>query len=183
MCQKICSSQDELQALQASLKTTPCPHCKKVGYLIRHGFLRGYDETQASEKSIRATRVFCSNRNRANGCGKTFSVWIAQKVKRLFLSAESLVAFLQDSVNTGNKRQAFRKLNTGRSDSVSYRIWKRFLFAQSHIRTALMRLCSPPHVPSNEPTQLTLIHLQEAFKQQSLCSIAAFQVALQTFFI
>lgn len=87
VCHQICSSKDELQALQASLKTTSCPHCKSVGYLIRHGFLRGYDDTHSANKTIRATRVFCSNRNRANGCGKTFSVWIADKIKRLFLSS------------------------------------------------------------------------------------------------
>ena len=183
MCHKICASPDELQALQASLKVTHCPHCKKVGFLIRHGFLRGYDESQTSQKSIRAARVYCSNRNRANGCGKTFSVWIAHKVKRLFLSAESLATFLQDTVTSGNKLQAFRKLNTALSDSAPYRIWKRFLCAQTYIRTALMRFSKPPQLPLKDPAQLTLAHLQVAFKEHPLSSIAAFQVSLQTFFV
>jgi hypothetical protein len=91
------------------------------------------------------------------------------------------MAFLEESVSSGNKLQAFRKLNSGLSDSVAYRIWKRFLHAQSHIRTALMRLCTPPKLLCSQPAQLTLAHLRDAFKQHLLSPIAAFQVSLQTF--
>jgi hypothetical protein len=183
VCHQICSSKDELQALQASLKTTPCPHCKSVGYLIRHGFLRGYDDSHSANKTIRATRVFCSNRHRANGCGKTFSVWIADKIKRLFVGADNLMAFLKEAVSSDNKLQAFRKLNSGLSDSVAYRIWKRFLLAQSRIRTALTQLCDPPRITSSNPITLTLVHLQEAFRPHWLSPIAAFQVAMRSFFV
>ena len=32
------------------------------------------------EKTVRARRIFCSNRNnRRKGCGRTFSVWVADK--------------------------------------------------------------------------------------------------------
>ncbi|WP_146521582.1 hypothetical protein [Stieleria varia] len=48
----------------------------------RHGVLKGYDEQDFKHKSIRAKRIFCSNRGNANGCGKTFSVWIAAKAAR-----------------------------------------------------------------------------------------------------
>src|SRR4051794_3753993 len=54
-------SEQEWTAMFERLKLTPCPHCKVVGMLIRHGFLRGYD--QNSRKTIRARRVFCSNRH------------------------------------------------------------------------------------------------------------------------
>jgi hypothetical protein len=93
------------------------------------------------------------------------------------------MAFLEEAVSSGNKLQAFRKLNSGLSDSVAYRIWKRFLHAQSHIRTALTRLCTPPQLLCSEPAQLTLAHLKHAFKQHLLSPIAAFQFALQTFLI
>ena len=43
MCSKICSSPEEVDDFYTKLKITPCPHCKDVGYLIKHGFLRGYD--------------------------------------------------------------------------------------------------------------------------------------------
>ncbi len=101
----------------AALKTTACPHCKRVGNLIRHGFLRGYDQTHQHQPTIRARRVYCSNRRRASGCGRTFSVWLANRIRRLFLTADALWAFLQQAVASGNKLQAFRDLQSGLSDS------------------------------------------------------------------
>lgn len=188
MCSHICASKKEVDDLFVSLKITPCPHCKCVGSLIRHGFLRGYDQQNQLAKTIRAARVFCSNRRanrcgRASGCGRTFSVWTADKIKHLFLSANCLWKFLKDAVSSGNKRQAFRELHSGLSDSAPYHIWQRFLNAQSAIRTALVGLCQPPKVVSDCPVKLTLEHLSEAFKEHTLSPIAAFAATLQTFFI
>ena len=165
----------------AKLKTRPCPHCKQVGSLIRHGFSRGYDQKHPRQKTVRARRVFCNNRLRATGCGRTFSVWTADKIKRLFLTADNLWAFLKQAVLTGNQLQAFRDLHSGLSDSAPYRIWKRFHQAQSAIRTALRPLCRPPEIASEEPAALTLAHLEAAFGRHPLGPLAAFQVTLQTF--
>ena len=180
---RICSSQQEVDDLYARLRITPCPHCKEVGNLIKHGFLRGYDQEHQLNKTVRAARVFCSNRNRATGCGRTFSVWIAHKIKQLFLCADSLWLFLSGAVSSGNKLEAFRKLNSGLSDSAPYRIWRRFLNAQAAIRAALVGLCEPPQIVSDCPVQLTLAHLQKAFQEHRLSPIAAFGATLQSFFI
>lgn len=107
MCARICSSQNELDDLLGKLKITACPHCKRVGALIRHGVLRGYEEGIVQHTTVRAQRVFCSNRNRASGCGRTFSVWIADKIKRLFLSADRLWSFLELAVSTGTRSTRF----------------------------------------------------------------------------
>ena len=165
------------------LKLTRCPHCKQVGSLIRHGVLRGYDPMHLRGTTVRARRVFCNNRNRATGCGRTFSVWIADKIKRLFLAADNLWEFLRQAILTGNKRQAFRSLESRLSDSAAYRIWKRFDQAQSAIRTALNTFCKPPEMASKQSAELTLAHLEAAFRQHPLNPIAAFQVTLQTFFV
>ena len=184
MGSRICASKMDVDDLLAKLKVTPCPHCKIVGTLIKHGFLRGYDQEHQLDKTVRAARVFCSNRQRATtGCGRTFSVWIADKIKHLFLSADSLWQFLTDAVRSGNKLPAFRKLNSGLSDSAAYHVWRRFLNAQAAIRTALAALCEPPKIDSDCPAKLTLAHLRKAFNEQPLSPIAAFGVALQTFFI
>lgn len=177
MCRRICGSQEEFEAVHAKLKTSACPHCKRVGNLIRHGYLRGYDEKQPREKTVRARRIFCSNRKQATGCGRTFSVWMADKIKRLLLTADALWTFLKQAVVTGNEFQAFRNLDSGLSDSAPYRIWKRFREAQSAIRTALARQCKPPEVASKQPAEQTLAHLEAAFADQP-CPIAAFQVRL-----
>jgi hypothetical protein len=182
VCSQICSSQKEVDDLLAKLKMILCPHCMRVGALIKHGFLRGYDPNHLRNKTVRAARVFCSNRRRATGCGRTFSVWIAQRIKHLFLSAESLWQFLKAAVDSGNKLQAFRNLNCGLSDSAAYHIWRRFSNAQPAIRTALIGLCKPPQMVSDCPAKLTLAHLAEAFKGHSHSPIAAFGLALQRFF-
>ncbi len=188
LCSRICSSKLELDDLYTRLKITPCPHCKTAGSLIKHGFLRGYDQNNHLNTTIRAARVFCSNRRisrggRAIGCGRTFSVWMADKIKHLFLSADDLWQFLSCAVSSGNKLDAFRKLNSGLSASAPYHIWRRFLNAQTAIRTALAGLCEPPQIVSDCPAQLTLAHLQKAFKEHPLSPIAAFGATLQTFFI
>ena len=184
MCSRICSSTQEVEALHAQLKITPCPHCQQVGSLIKHGFLRGYDQEHQLHKTLRAARIFCSNRHRATGCGRTFSVWMADKIRRLFLSADSLWAFLTRAAATNNKLAAFRALKSGLSDSAPYRIWKRFSQAQTTLRTALARLCPPPKTASDNPAQLTLAHLQAAFPEEhGLSPIAAFQASLQAFFV
>ncbi len=115
VCRRICGSREECEAILAKLKTTACPHCKRVGNLIRHGCLRGYDEEHPRQKTVRAWRIFCSNRKRATGCGRTFSVWTADKVKRLLLTADALWTFLKQAVVSGNKFQAFRNLKSGLS--------------------------------------------------------------------
>jgi hypothetical protein len=191
VCVRICGSQNEWDDLFARLKITACPHCKRVGTLIRHGVLRGYEEGNVRHTTVRAQRVFCSNRNRADGCGRTFSVWMADKVKRLFLNADSLWLFLKQAADTNNKINAFRKTGSSMSDSAPYRIWKRFLKAQTAIRTALSALCPPTKTTSEDaaqhasalPTQSTIDHLKDAFKGNALNPVAAFQAALQTFFI
>jgi len=183
----IFASQQQRDHQLALLKCSPCPHCKHSGALNRHGYLKGYDEQNFKHRVVRALRVFCSNRGSADGCGRTFSVWIADKVKRLFLDAQSLWQFLEQAATTGNKSQAFQALGCSLSDSATYRIWKRFLKAQSTIRTKLVTLCPPPKQSagnlSQTPAQTTIEHLKEAFKDSMLNPIAAYQAQMQSFFI
>lgn len=184
---RIFASKEQRDQWIASLKCSPCPHCKQSGALNRHGFLRGYDEEHFKQKAIRALRVFCSNRGNSAGCGRTFSVWGTDKVQRLFLDAESLFQFLDQAATDGNRAQAFRNRPRAMSDSAPYRIWKRFLHAQAAIRTALTDICPPPKHPSEESylsvAQGTIAHLKEAFRDSTLNPIATYQAQTQSFFI
>ncbi len=49
---------EEIETIHFQLKQTACPHCKLIGFLILHGFLRGYAEKDANEKVIRGRRIF-----------------------------------------------------------------------------------------------------------------------------
>ena len=172
----------EWLAIAQRLKQTPCPHCKTVGTLIRHGFLRGYDESCPQRKTVRGRRVFCSNRNARRGCGRTFSVWIADKIRRLSLTAGALWRFLQRAVS-GGIVAAIRAADCHLSERSLQRIWKRFDRGQSQIRTALSGRCPPPQLPAGaRPAAQVLAHLQVAFPDAP-CPIVAFQLTLRTVFV
>ena len=177
-----CRDVDEWIAMAERLKQTPCPHCKAVGALIRHGFLYGFDDKSPQRKTVRARRIFCSNRNARSGCGRTFSVWLADKIRRLSLTTGGLWQFLQRAVSDGI-RAAIRTAPGHLGDRTWQRIWKRFDLAQSNIRTALLGRCPPPTLlAEHRPAAHVLAHLQTAFPSDP-CPIAAFQHALRAFFV
>lgn len=164
------------------LKQTACPHCRIVGTLIRHGFLYGFDDRSPQRKTVCARRIFCSNRQARRGCGRTFSVWLADKIRRLSLTTGRLWQFLQQAAG-GGIRPATGASDSHLSNRTWQRIWKRFDLAQSKIRTALLGRCPPPTLPAeHRPAAHTLAHLQAAFPSDP-CPIAAFQHALRTFFV
>jgi hypothetical protein len=181
-----CRGVEEWDALAERLKHTPCPHCRRVGTLIRHGFLYGFDETDPRHKTVRARRIFCSNRNARPGCGRTVSVWLTDKIRRLSLTTAALWRFLQLAV-AGTLAAAIRLVaDCRRSDRTWQRLWKRFNRGQSRIRTALSACRPPPAVPAEpahrRPAAHVLAHLRAAFPDDP-CPIAAFQLTLRTFFV
>jgi hypothetical protein len=176
---------EEWSAIAERLKQTPCPHCKVVGALIRHGYLRGYDECNSQQKTVRARRIFCSNRIARRGCGRTFSVWVADKVRRLSLTTHALWRFLKDAVADSIAAAIRVVADCRRSDRTWQRIWTRFDQGQSKIRTALSGRCPPPELPaepSHRPAAQVLAHLQAAFPGAD-CPIATFQHTMRTFFV
>ena len=176
-----CQNTEEWNALVERLKLTPCPHCQVVGTLIRHGYLRGYDDGSPPRQTVRARRVLCSNRNARRGCGRTVSVWLADKIRRLSLTTGTLWRFLHRAA-TGSIGAAIRTSDGHLSDRTWLRIWKRFDLGQSQIRTALSGRCPPPALTAHRPAAQVLAHLQAAFPDAP-CPIAAFQHALQIFFV
>lgn len=177
--------EEEWLAIAQRLKQTPCPHCNTVGMLIRHGTLSGFDDTNRQRQTLRARRIFCSNRHRRRGCGRTFSIWIADKIRRLSLTTRTLWTFLQRAV-VGSIADAIHTTNCPCSDRTFQRIWKRFDRGQSAIRTALLNRGPPPELlaaPARRPAAAqVLAHLQATFPHDD-CPIAAFQQATRSFFV
>jgi hypothetical protein len=157
------------------LKVMPCPHCQVVGTLNRHGCLMGYDESQ--RQTLRARRVYCSNRHAQRGCGRTFSVWLADKIRHLSLSTRAVWRFLQQVI-AGSIAAATRSM-TERSDRTWQRLWKRFQLAQSNLRSALIKRGPPPSLSADRPEAQVIAHLQTAFPAD--CPLAAFQYASHLF--
>jgi len=174
----------EWAAIVERLKLTPCPHCRTVGTLIRHGTLTSFDDS-STRRTIRARRIFCSNRHRRGGCGRTISVWIADKIRRLSLTTRTVWAFLQRAI-AGSIAAAIRDIKSSRCDRTFRRVWARFRRNQTAIRTALLSRGPPPNGPAASSCRTAaaqvLAHLQSTFPDAD-CPIAAFQQATRAFFV
>ncbi|MBA4191279.1 MAG: hypothetical protein C0467_25130 [Planctomycetaceae bacterium] len=163
-------SDEEWISIAEQLKNTPCPHCHARGTLNRHGVLYGFDNTNDSnsqQRTLRARRILCSKRRQSRpGCGRTFSIWLAHKIRRFSLSTRTLLTFLQHAV-VGTIANACKAVNHPRSERTFQRIWKRFDHTQIRIRTALLGRGPPPESSAAsarrpEATQV-LDHLQASF--------------------
>jgi hypothetical protein len=172
-------------AIVERLKQTSCPHCKIVGMLIRHGVLAGFDDRNPPRQTIRARRIYCSNRHRRRGCGRTFCIWIANNFRRLSLTTRTLWTFLQHAL-VGTITAAIHAVNCPRSERTFQRVWKRFDRGQSAIRTTLRGRGPPPELPADSVRRpaaaQVLAHLRATFPHAD-CPIAAFQQTTRSFFI
>lgn len=176
------SSQD-FQQFYFVLKQMNCPHCKISGNLNLHGYLLGYDEKSCCGKVIRGHRIFCSNRNKRRGCGRTFSILALNVLRKFIIRAQSFWRFLSNMAKGKNKRNALRSLNISFSSSSAYRLWKRFSLSQTKIRLRLLNLCKPPLLPHIRLAAIqTILHLKEAFRNAS-CPIQEFQYYFQAYFL
>lgn len=162
------------------LKLTACPHCQRTGFLIRHGFLFGYNENTVNSKVQRGSRFYCSNRNRRSGCGRTFSLLAAHILRKFTLSTNGLWAVLRGFLNGLCKLEAFRRAKIAFATSSAYRIFRRVFRAQHRIRTKLQdNFQASAYTDHHDPLVLTIRHLQTAFPSASN-PLSAFQVYFQT---
>ena len=175
------SSAEEFEQYRNRLKFLPCPHCGAVGHLVRHGYLRGYG-AKGPEKIRRGWRVFCSNRRRRKGCGRTYSILLAEFVPRYLVTADPLFKFIH-AVRKGLTRKAAGErwlapwaLQTG------YRLWKRLCCRQSPLRSLLCRRTPPPACRSQNPVFQLIDHLNLAFPKTT-CPIVAFHLHFQQPFL
>lgn len=140
--------------------------------------------TPASEKAVRARRIFCNNRNTRPGCGRTISVWLADTIRRACVSTRLLWRFLQRVVANGIA-DATRHVGGRLSARTWQRLWRRFLLGQSRVRTALLGRCRPPPESAGAaryaPVAQVLAHLQAAFPDAD--PLTAFQHATRSFII
>ena len=146
--------------LDATLTT--CPHCGRVGALIGHGMLTGYDE-RSSERVVRGRRLFCSNRHRRRGCGRTLSVLLASTIKRFSVRAGTLSRLLVRVVAGASPKAAWECVGHGAlSLRTGHRLWRRVLAAQAHWRSVLSTICRAPACDDPRPMAQTLAHLRAA---------------------
>jgi hypothetical protein len=176
-------SEEEFQRFYYTLKQVRCPHCRQEGTLILHGYLYGYSEQGDTNLIVRGRRLFCSNRHRRSGCGRTVSVLASAFLRGFIITAAALWCFLIHAAASRHKRAAFARLGLALCPSGAYRLFRRVRHAQSRIRMLLLRRTpAPAPPPTPHPISATLAHLQAAFPEAP-CPIAAFQHAFQAAFL
>lgn len=176
-------SLEEVVSFFSRLKLLICPHCRCAGFLIRHGFLRGYAEGKGSTLVERGCRVFCSNRNRRKGCGRTFSILYSAFIKNHTVTAKTVSRFLSNFAKGINRLRAFTETGSSFVASSCYRIFNRIKLAQASIRTLLLSALPPPDgVGLLDPVTQTILHLNSVFPLSS-CPVSAFQSRFQVSFI
>lgn len=172
------SNEEEFKTFHSTLKHLLCPHCRQRGYLILHGFLYGYGDTDWIK---RGHRIFCSNRNRKSGCGKTFSLLKTLFIRQFMISARVLSAFLDYLCQGLYPAKAGRISASQMSKTSVYRIYHRFRHSQNRIRTLLNQVKDPPDLPgTNDPVVQTILHLKSVF---SGCFVSQFQRFFQVSFL
>jgi hypothetical protein len=176
-------SLEEVVTFFNRLKLLTCPHCKGIGFLIRHGFLYGNAEDQGTGSIERGCRVFCSNRNKRKGCGRTFSILYSAFIKNCTVTAKTVSRFLSNIASGMNRLRAFTQTGSSFVSSSCYRIFNRIKLAQSCLRTLLMSALPPPEVAGVlDPVVQTVLHLNSVFPLSS-CPVSAFQSRFQRSFI
>jgi len=164
-----------------------CPHCRRVGFLVLHGYLYGYAPEEVplgcgeADLIQRGRRIFCSNRNNRTGCGGTFSLLLTGCIRNFVISARLLSVFLEKIRQGFYPAEAARQSGLQMCTSTVYRLYKKFRLNQSRIRSYLHRLKAPPPlVDTVNPVIQTLTHLTAAFKP---CMVSGFQHHFQTSFL
>src|ERR1035441_2723407 len=137
-------SEEDFRQFYFQLKQTACPHCKSIGFLNLHGYLRGYDDKECRKKIIRGRRLFCCHRDQRKGCGRTFSILAAAVLKKFIISAETLWHYLNNIMDGSNKIHAFKTTDIPFARSSCYRLWKIFRLHQTSIRSKLLRFSPAP---------------------------------------
>ena len=156
------TSERELELSELGIKLCACPHCRQSGTLIGHGFLRGYAE-RGSGLVVRGRRIFCSNRGKRPGCGRTFSVKLGCVLSGFVVRTLTLWCFVQAVLGGLTLRAAWLVEAAGAlSLSSGYRLWRRLSAAQSALRARLCREAPVPVSMAREPLAQLVQHLAVA---------------------
>jgi len=138
------SDEAALDRLGDEAKQWCCPHCRRPGTLNAHGTLRGLAEDAPSKAARRGRRFFCSDRGRRPGCGRTFSVFLAQVLAGASVRTAAWWRFCRGRLAGLGVLAAWEAARTGFSLESAYRWWRGWQQAEPGLRTQWWRGREPP---------------------------------------
>lgn len=149
-----------------------------MGALNRHSRAFGNDALSASGRVLRGQRVYCSNRGKRGGCGRTFLISLAQVLPRYTMPAQLLWQWLLCLLEGASLKAAAESLRLPFVLETFYRAHRKLRRQLDRLRTRLCRQQEPPMSARSNPLHQSLEHLQALFNGSS-CPPADFQLRFQ----
>lgn len=149
----------------------------------RHSILYGNDPAKSDGSSLsRGQRVFCSDRGCRGGCGKTFSIFLADVLPRHTASASALSRLLIELLASACVKTAVQNLRLPFPLETIYHLLQRLRHRLPEIRSELFRRQKEPPSSQSDPLRHSIEHLQAVFPA-SLCPVGDFQLSFQRPFL
>lgn len=141
-----------LQAIEqqtSQLDHAQCHHCKQPRQLVSHGFIRR--KRSGDVPAAIGKRVWCSNRHRRTGCGRTLQLYLDSTLRRLHYTAEAMEALLLALLAGVTIQCAYHQATGTAAARNAYR-WLRKLAAQASVHRSLAH---QPLLPDATPMAVT----------------------------
>jgi len=169
----------ELGDYLLGLKQVCCPFCGATESLNRHSKLYGNDpQSTQGEQIQRGQRVWCCDRGQREGCGRTFSIFLADVLPRHTVSAAWLWKLLRRLLEGGSIKATCEALGLPFALESIYHLLQRLRQRMAWVRSALCRKQNPPATSQADPLLQTVEHLRNLFAE-SQCPAADFQLNFQ----
>jgi hypothetical protein len=133
-------------------------------------------------RAVRGQRVFCSNRGQRGGCGRTFSIFLAEVLPRHTFRASFLWNWLIQWLASVSLKAAVEKLRLPFVLETVYRLRRQLRGRLDRLRSLLCREQKPPQSAQSDPLLQTAEHLRAVFAR-AVCPPAEFQVHFQRPFL
>jgi hypothetical protein len=150
--------------------------------LNRHSRASGNNPLTTNGQSPRGQRVFCSNRGRRDGCGRTFFIVLAGVLPRHTFTASLAWRWLVELLAGLSLKAAVEKLRLPFALETVYRLRRRLRQGLDQVRTRLCREQTPPASAQADPLLQTVEHLRQVLSC-SPCPLADFQLHFQQPFL
>jgi len=150
--------------------------------LNRHSFLYGNDPAKTNGQLARGQRVFCSDRGQRGGCGRTFSIFLAEVLPRQTVTATLLGQLLAGLLLKGSIKAAAESLRPSFLLETIYHLLQRLRLRLDVIRCSLCSRQNAPASSQADPLGQTIEHLQAVFAGM-VCPVTEFQLSFQQPFL
>ncbi len=170
----------DIQLVCSNLAAMQCPECGATGFLIRHGYVRGY--VSHDRRGIRGQRIRCKKSPRRNGCGVSRSLKVGTTLPRRCFDTGDLWRFIEQLRQGRSIKSAWERSGVPLSLDTGYHLYKRLCLCQTIIRTRLFSRGPPPETKSaGLPIFQVFDHLKVIFKDQ--CPVSRYQLEFQQSFL